>query len=54
MLGACATTVGSGDPTAIPGDAVAACEAQCEALELELDALAIGKREVGCICEPDD
>ena len=54
LLTSCATTVGASDPTTVPDDSVKTCEAQCEALGLELDALAIGKRDVSCICEPEE
>jgi hypothetical protein len=54
LMSACATTVGSSDATSVPDDAVEVCETQCKALGLELDALAVGKRDVGCICEPED
>ena len=54
FLCSCATTIGASDPTSIPQDAAASCEAQCASVGLELDAIAIGKREVGCICEQDD
>jgi hypothetical protein len=54
VLASCATTVGAGDPSTVPDDALATCESQCEALDLELDALTVGKRDVSCVCEPDD
>ena len=54
FLVSCATTIGAGDPSSLPDDAVNLCENQCEALGLELDALSIGNREVSCVCEPED
>ncbi|MEM8608574.1 MAG: hypothetical protein AAGF92_15835 [Myxococcota bacterium] len=53
LLASCATSVGSGDPSTLPPDAVEKCTAQCEALDLEFDAVAIDDRSVDCICEPD-
>jgi hypothetical protein len=50
----CATTVGATDPASTPTEAAQTCEAQCEALGLEMDAIALHKRDVSCICEPDD
>lgn len=50
----CATTVGAADPASTPAEAAQTCEAQCEALGLEMDAIALHKRDVSCICEPDD
>lgn len=53
LLVACATTVGANDPTTLPPNAVEECTTQCESLDLEFDAVAIGDRSVDCICEPD-
>ena len=52
-LTACATTAGASDPSSIPSDVVETCTAQCEALDLELDAVTLNDRDVGCVCEPD-
>ena len=54
LLASCATTVGTGERATVPEDASKTCEAQCEALGLELDSLAVGKRYVECICEPPE
>jgi hypothetical protein len=53
-IAGCATTVGATDPASTPAEAAQTCEAQCEALGLEMDAIGLHKREVSCICEPDD
>jgi len=50
---ACATTVGASDPSSLPEDAQQLCAAQCEELDMELDAVLVEKRSVGCECEPD-
>ena len=47
LLVACATTVGASDPSTLPSDAVDQCEAQCESVGLEFDALA----DLGCEIE---
>lgn len=52
LLASCATTVGSKDPSTLPENATETCASQCEALGLELDAVAIGDRHVNCVCEP--
>ena len=52
LLASCATTVGAGKRASVPEDATETCASQCEALGLDLDALAIGDRYVNCICEP--
>jgi len=54
VLVSCATTVGIDDPTTLPDDAVSTCESQCDALGLELEGVSLNKRDVGCLCEPDD
>jgi hypothetical protein len=54
LMTACATSVGAGDVSTLPDDAGEICEAQCESLEMEFDGVAVGKRSVDCLCEPDD
>jgi hypothetical protein len=54
LISACGTSVGAGDASTLPDDVAQTCTDQCESLGLDFDGVAVGKRSVDCICEPDD
>jgi hypothetical protein len=52
LLSGCATNVGTSSGHYVPPTAAGTCQAQCQAIGLELAAVVVMADNVGCVCQP--